>query len=45
MSSEAFGATMTPPITAPDPLDANSFTKPSRIPIIFARGFEASGSL
>ena len=36
---------MTPPMIAPDPLEAKSFTKPSRMPIIFARGFDASGSL
>ena len=36
---------MTPPITVPSPSRASSFTKPSLTPIIFARGFAASGSL
>jgi hypothetical protein len=44
-SSEACGATTTPPITVPEPVRANSFTKPSLMPIIFARGLDASGSL
>jgi hypothetical protein len=45
MRSDAFGATTTPPITVPEPVRAKSFTKPSVIPIILARGFDASGSL
>ena len=36
---------MTPPMTVPLPSRAMSFTKPSLMPIILARGFAASGSL
>ena len=43
ISSDALGATITPPITVPDPVRANSFTKPSLTPIILARALEASG--
>jgi hypothetical protein len=41
MSSEARGATMTPPMTVPLPSRAMILTKPSVMPIIFARAFAA----
>ena len=43
ISSDARGATTTPPSTVPAVECANSLTKPSRTPSIFARGFRASG--
>ena len=45
MSSEARGATTTPPSTVPEPFSEKSFTKPSVMPSIFARGFRPSGSM
>ena len=45
MSSEACGATTTPPTIVFDPGTANSLTKPSVMLRIFARGLVDSGSV
>ena len=45
MSSDAFGATITPPMTVPEPVRANSFTKPSLMPSSSPAGWTTSGSL
>ena len=44
ISSEARGATTTPPSTVPEPGRQNSLTKPSVSPCILARALVASGS-
>src|SRR5699024_12249415 len=43
ISSDAVGATMTPPITRPEVARQKSLTKPWRRERIFARGFVDSG--
>ena len=45
ISSEAVGATITPPSTWPEPLRAKIFTKPVFSERIFARGLVARSSL
>jgi hypothetical protein len=45
ISSEAIGATTTPPITTPVDLRQKILTKPCRRPDIFARALVRSGSM